>query len=125
MENGVSAGEAGGIFAGAIAVLATLGGGVRWLLNWNDSRALTRRAKLAGWHDELAAREDKLERHQADHERRQAEYQHRIETRLGLLEHENRALRRAFELVTGVLRAADPGNPALEHADQIIAQAAT
>lgn len=111
-----SAGEAGGLFAGAVAGIAALGKGLGWLLNWKDARAHTRSLKLTAWHDELAAREAKLDLHQA-------QYQARIEARLVLLERENSAQRRAIELLTGVLRAADPGNPALDHAEQIIAEA--
>lgn len=111
-----SAGEVGGVFAGVMALLASLGAGVRWVVGWKDARAQTRSAKLTAWHDELAAREAKLDLHQA-------QYQARIEARLVLLERENSAQRRAIELLTGVLRAADPGNPALDHAEQIIAEA--
>ncbi|WP_342248597.1 hypothetical protein [Sphingomonas sp. OTU376] len=58
---GVSAGEVGGIIAGAIALLAALGKGVAWALNWKDARANSRSAKLQAWHDELTAREAKLD----------------------------------------------------------------
>ena len=58
---GVSAGEVGGIIAGAIAILAALGKGAAWLLNWKDARANSRSAKLQAWHDELTAREVKLD----------------------------------------------------------------
>jgi len=58
---GVSAGEVGGIIAGAIAIFAALGKGVAWLLNWKEARESSRSAKLQVWHDELTSREAKLD----------------------------------------------------------------
>jgi hypothetical protein len=113
-----SAGEAGGMLAGAVAALGVFGAGVKWLLNWKDARAVTRTAKLNAWHDELEARERKLDD-------QQARYQERIEVRLAHVEMENRALGEALGLVTIALRGKDPGNPALVEADDIIKQAFT
>src|SRR3546814_430675 len=55
------AGGIGGIFAGTVAVLGLLGGGIRWMLNWKERREESRSAKLQAWHDELAAREKRLD----------------------------------------------------------------
>lgn len=113
MSDGVSAGEAGGLFAGLMALLALFGGGIRWLAGWADRQAEGRGAKLQAWHDELAARE--------------AAWDGRVEARLKLLEQENvrrveenNALRLAFELVAGALRAIDPVNTALSRAEQLL-----
>jgi hypothetical protein len=111
-----SAGEAGGIFAGAVAVLGLIGAGIKWALNWNDARTSTRTAKLDAWHEELKSREAALDE-------QQAQYQRRIETRLAHVEMENRALGEALGLVTIALRGKDPGNPALVAADDIIKNA--
>ena len=111
-----SAGEAGGIFAGTVAVLGLIGAGVKWALNWNDARAHTRSAKLDAWHEELKAREASLDK-------QQAKYQAQIEARLAHVEMENRALGEALGLVTIALRGRDPGNPALVAADDIIKNA--
>ena len=56
MDN-FSAGEVGGAFAGVVALLASLGGGLSWMLNWGDRRAALRDRKLQAWEDSLAARE--------------------------------------------------------------------
>ena len=61
-DPGSAAGEAGGIIAGAVAVLYALGKGTAWLLNWKDARAQSRAAKLQLWHDELAKREKEQEK---------------------------------------------------------------
>lgn len=111
-----SPGEAGGIFAGAVAVLGVIGAGLKWGLNWNDARAHSRAAKLDAWHHELEERERKLDD-------QQARYQKRIETRLAHVEMENRALGEALGLVTIALRGRDPANPALVAADDIIKNA--
>jgi hypothetical protein len=67
MLNGHNAGEAGGIFAGIVAALVTLGHAIRWWLGWTDRRALTRTAKLDLWQRELQGREERFERQQLDH----------------------------------------------------------
>jgi uncharacterized coiled-coil protein SlyX len=51
------AGEAGGVFAGAVAALAVLGKGLAWLLNWNETRSSGREVRLAAWEHSLAERE--------------------------------------------------------------------
>lgn len=64
--SGLSAGEIGGIFAGLVALLAAIGKGAAWALNWNDARQNSRSAKLEAWHSELADREAKLDAEIAD-----------------------------------------------------------
>lgn len=111
-----AAGEAGGIFAGAIALLYAIGKGGAWLLNWKDARAQSRAVKLQAWHDELAKRE-------ADQDERDRSYQQHIETQLRRLAVENRVLRRAFELVAAPLRRLEPDNPNLAQAQQMLDRA--
>lgn len=76
---GVSAGEVGGIIAGAIALLAAMGKGAAWVLNWKDARANSRSAKLQVWHDELTAREAKLDAEIASRLQRIEEKYERLE----------------------------------------------
>ncbi|MGA1853025.1 hypothetical protein VH570_19515 [Sphingobium sp. HT1-2] len=115
-DPGSAAGEAGGIIAGAVAVLYALGKGAAWLLNWKDARAQSRAAKLQLWHDEL----EKREKEQDD---RDLQYRQHIETQLRRLALENRVLRRAFELVAEPLRRLEPENPKLAQAQSMLDRA--
>lgn len=115
-DPGVSPGEIGGIFAGIIALLAAIGKGLQWLLNWKDARENTRSAKLDRWHRELLAREAHLAREQTA-------YQQRIEDRLEVIDTQNQALRIAFDLVAGKLRKVAPEDAALVQAEQLLAAA--
>lgn len=112
----MSAGEAGGLVAGVVLVLSTLGGGLAWLLNWLERRANSRTAKLDAWQAELAAK-------QAQIDGQEAAYRALIEQRLSLVEREARAVRRALDVVTTALRQIDPGNAALERAAEILDRA--
>lgn len=115
-DPGSAAGEAGGIIAGAVAVLYALGKGAGWLLNWKDARAQSRAAKLQLWHDELAKREK-------EQDDRDLQYRQHIETQLRRLALENRVLRRAFELVAEPLRRLEPDNPKLAQAQNMLDRA--
>jgi hypothetical protein len=116
MRDPSSLGEYGGIFAGATAILALLGAAVKWIAGWRERQATSRAGKLEAWHKELERREAKLDQQQQT-------YQARIEQRLAALESENNALRLAFELVAGPLRAVDPTNQALAKAEQLLTAA--
>jgi hypothetical protein len=65
--NDPTAGEAGGIFAGVVALLVAVGHGVRWWIGWTDRRAATRAAKLDAWQHELQARYSRFHRIAFDH----------------------------------------------------------
>lgn len=108
-----SAGEAGGIFAGIVAVLATVGAGLRWLFHWVERRASSRAAKLQAWHDELHSREVRIDE-------KQAALEARLEATVDDLRKENQALRLAFQLVATPLREADPCHPNLIRAEQLL-----
>lgn len=108
-----SPGEIGGIFAGIVALLATIGAGFRFLFNWTERRASSRAAKLEAWHNELKEREAKLDNEQTA-------FQARLEESVAQLGRENRALRLAFQLVSAPLRTLDPSNPALIRAEQLL-----
>ena len=111
-----AAGEAGGIFAGVVALLYAAGKGTAWLLNWKDARAQTRSAKLQAWHDELDARERK----QDD---RDTKYQQHIEAQLRRNTVEIRVLRRAFDLAAEPLRRLKPDDPNLAMAQRLLSRA--
>lgn len=104
------------ISTAAVAVLGLIGGGIRWFLNWWREGSVSRSAKLDKWHSELTEREHAI----TEQER---EFQERIERRLETLESENAALRQAFTLLSATLRQHDPTNPALAHAEAILAAA--
>ena len=111
-----AAGEAGGMFAGAVALLVVLGKGGAWLINWKDARVQSRAAKLQAWHDELAKKEK-------EQDERERQYRQHIETQLRRLALENRVLRRAFELVAEPLRRLEPDNPKLVQAQNMLDRA--
>lgn len=110
---GVSPGEMGGMFAGAVALLGTIGAGIRWLLGWKERRAESRSAKLQAWHDELVAREARLD---AERERDIAGLREDI----AKLRREHGALLNAYQLLAGALRVLDATNPALRMADEML-----
>ncbi len=87
MDN-FSAGEAGGIFAGVVALLALLGKGVAYLLNVHEERTQRRSAKLDEWEQSLV--------------RREKEMREATEGRLAAVERQVRELDRAYSLVVGV-----------------------
>ena len=53
----MSAGEVGGVLAGALALLAALGKALAWLLNWDGARKNDREGRLAAWEKSLVERE--------------------------------------------------------------------
>jgi hypothetical protein len=122
-----TAGEVGGVLAGIVAALVALGHGIRWWLGWTDRRAITRAAKLDAWQRELAGRE-------AAFEQSQREYWGKIEGELEVLRAadmqraaefaalkiEHSALRTAHQLISSALHRADPENPAIGQADEIL-----
>lgn len=112
-DPGVTGGEVGGYFAGAVALLALIGQGIKWLLNWKERRADSRAAKLQAWHDELQAREKRIDE-------KQTEYWADVEKRLSIVIKQNMALRMAFEMVAAPLRAIDPHNRELTQAEQLL-----
>src|SRR5689334_713253 len=104
-----SAGEIGGIFAGIVAVLVALGHGIKWALGWSDARSNTRSAKLDAWELRLRQRED--------------DFEQKIESRMAILERENRAYRLALSHVIPALSQLDPNNPGLHLAEQALREA--
>jgi uncharacterized protein HemX len=113
MSDPISAGEIGGIFAGIVAVLATIGGGIRWLLGWKQQRAETLHAKLIKWEEKLDQREAKLDAEQAGN-------MAALERRVEKVEQQNVALRKGYYIVAGKLRSFDPSDPDLKQADDIL-----
>jgi len=122
-SGGVSAEHAGGLIAGAVAVLTMLGGGIKWMFRRADHASVSREKKLDAWHLELSEKEAKLDQGRTA-------YIERLEARLELIETNERArdtqlsaLRVAFELVSKALRHIDPANTALHLAEDILRNA--
>jgi uncharacterized protein HemX len=111
-----SAGEVGGIFAGAVALLIALGHGLRWWLGWTDRRAATRSAKLDAWQKQLDERETRIEA-------QQIEYWARVERELEQSRRERAALLGGYQLIATAMRLVDPDNDALRRADELIRSA--
>lgn len=110
---GISTGEVGGIIAGAITILGTVGAGVRWLLGWRDRQEESRATKLQKWHDELSARETRLD------EERATEIAS-LRDDIARLRREHGMLLSAYQLIAGAMRVIDAGNPALRMADELL-----
>lgn len=72
MENGITPGEASGLFAGVVAFVYSLGKGLAWLLDWQGARTDKREASLRSAEEALWKREH--------------EYQQQLEARLSAME---------------------------------------
>ena len=102
-------GQAGGIFAGAVAALAVVGKGLAWLLNWNESRSSGREARLSAWEQSLLAREKAY--------REEIEAQLAVtRSELGRVEVELGWLREVLAEVTAELHRHAPGSTVLTRA---------
>lgn len=88
MDN-VSAGEVGGIMAGAIASVAAFAKGAAWLLNWNDARRDNKEERLAAWEKSLAERE---RAYRAEIEDRLDYVQKELDQAKGITEHLTRTV---------------------------------
>lgn len=120
--SGMSAGEIGGIFAGVVALLAAIGKGAAWLLNWNEARANSRSAKLQAWHDELAQREAKLDDDINDRLAvLEASYQRLSDQHVVVLQRFDRS-QMAYRLIAAELIEIAPHSAALVQAQMILAQ---
>jgi len=113
-------GNVGGIFAGIVALLACIGGGIKWTLNWNDHRAQSRTAKLDAWQRELDLREQRLAE---EREKFLSEVRGELEevkTSNAQLHKEHAALLGGYQLIAAALRVLDPDNRALAMADELL-----
>jgi hypothetical protein len=111
-----TAGEAGGIFAGGVALVIAVGHGIRWWLGWSDRRAAKRGAKLDAWQCELQDREQRFSALQAQH---WAEIKNELEQ----LRREHGALLGGYQLIAAALRLVDPDSDALRRADELLRSA--
>lgn len=107
--DGLSAGEAGGIFAGIVALVATFGKGIAWAVGWNDRRDRLREQKLTVWEDSL--------------NRREVEQRQKTEQRLHAMEAGMAVMRRALINVTSELRTHNPQSPGLAIAEEALRSA--
>ncbi len=114
-DAGSAAGEAGGIFAGIVALLYAVGKGLAWVVNWRDARALTRSAKLDKWHDELEEKEKLLA---AKIEQRMTAFETQV-TEMGKAVNK---WRMAFHMVAAELLQRNPHSMALMQAQKILAE---
>lgn len=116
IPGGHSAGEAGGILAGAIALLIAVGHGIRWILGFRERRNDSLYAKNLKWEERLAEREAGIERDQLAHFSR-------IEARLTRTELQVEAALGAYHLLAGEMRRNDPGNAVLKMAEELLKEA--
>src|SRR5690348_16553192 len=107
--NDWTAGDYGGAFAGVVALLAALGKGIAWLLNWQGAREQRRSQRLAEWEASLVRREKE---YREDLEHKFAA----IEGEVAELDKQKNALGVALYDVTLALREKDPRHPALTRA---------
>lgn len=109
MDNGVSPGEVGGVFAGVVALGAALGKAAKWLLNWQEAREKSNAARLRAWEKSL----DRREREQrAETERRF----HAMEEKVGMM------ASALFEAIAE-LQVLDPRSVALARAKIVLRKA--
>lgn len=113
---GLTPGEAGGMFAGILALLALVGRGIAWIVGWSDARAISRSAKLDQWHKELVERDRELD---ARDDRRLAA----LEGQVAELTRAVDKWRTAFHLVSAELLQKNPKSVALMQAQKILAEA--
>lgn len=113
---GISAGEAGGIFAGAVALLVAIGHGIRWVLGFRERRSDNLYQKNLKWEERLAEREAAFENDQRAHFVR-------IEQRLTRAELQLEAALGAYHLLAGEMRRKDPGNAVLSMAEDLLKEA--
>lgn len=111
-----SAGEVGGVFAGVVALFALIGGGIKYLLGWDERLKATRYEKLESWQRELERRERQIDD-------QQAEYYKKIEAELATFRAQNAALVGAYQLIVAALRMENPNSPALGQADELLKSA--
>jgi hypothetical protein len=110
MDNSITPGEAGGVFAGLVALLALLGQGAKWLLNWKDVRENTRAARLRAWEQSLDKREKDQREEAVERERK---YHDKTDKRLVAMENKA-ALMFALNLqLVAELERLDAGSPVL------------
>jgi hypothetical protein len=102
----VSAGEVGGIFAGAVTLIVSFGAGIRWLIGWKDSRQDLREKKLSAWEAQL--------------QQRDKEYHRRVEERLEATEKKLGAVSAALFATIAEVQILDPVSPALVRARTIL-----
>lgn len=116
MDSGVSAGEAGGVFAGVIALLAALGKGAKWLFDWKGAREDSERKRLTAWEDSLDRREkahrEEIEAELGALKAEQEEQGRKLFAAVGL----QRLLHLALSEVTIELEKHAPDSMAIQHA---------
>lgn len=115
MDN-FSAGEVGGIFAGAIALIAAVGKGLAWLLNWQGERSDAKAARLRAWEDSLDRREKEA--------RAAMELRFRgLEVAVIKLRRRTWAMRECLQEVTTELRVHAPDSAAADRAESMLRSA--
>lgn len=115
-----SAGEVGGMFAGAVALVIAAGHGFRWLLGWEERRDKARTQKLDAWQKQLDEREQRIDAEIAAQHR---ETQNELKALKALHQQsarENAALFNGYQLLHTRLRFCDPTDPALNMADELL-----
>lgn len=109
----LSAGEVGGVFAGAIALLAAVGKAIAWVLDWQGARDKAKAQRLEAWEASLDRRErDYREDIERDLEQLRAQSAAQA-AELARMREQQAAIGFSLLEVTLELRANVPASPAL------------
>lgn len=101
-----TAGDWGGLMAGAVGLFATVAKGLAWTLNWNEARSTARERRMEAWEASLTAREK--------------QYREEVEQRIDMMQDRVEHLSSALRTVTSALRGYDPASPALAQAEALL-----
>lgn len=110
MDAGPSLGEASGIFAGLVMLLAALGKGAAWLFNFKEAREKRLAEQRRAWEESEARR---LQEWQASLDRREKVQREEAEGRISALEHRTDIMAAVLLEALGELLRLDPGSPVI------------
>lgn len=130
LDGPTTPGEAGGIFAGVVALLSVLGGAIAWLFARHDRSEereavdeVTRAAKLDAWHRELLAREQLVIAQQTAFQARVDRHMAEQDDKIAGLEREIEKYRVAVPLLAARVAHNDPLDPVLGQVSKLLGQA--
>lgn len=109
-----------GVLGAIVALIALIGGGIKWLFGRGDRKVDTREAKLNEWAEELGSWQHRLDEGRSAYTEKLEQRLQALEAKEQSLDRQVRALRTGFELVSTALTKIDADNSALSLAEQII-----